>query len=608
MEVTNLYLTTQYITQHDDFTNGTPSNFIIYKTLCGLGATHGEALLYKRHSIILLPNTPVLIGKKTEKEEDGSLSYPEIFIVYEDVSKAELEEYLRDSTIKFKKILCTPEAYKYKVRDAIMENGTFDLYNDFFMLIDECDSLVKTVFFRGKIVSPLIDFFKFKDKSMISATPLKPSDPRFEENGFKILKVVPQFDYKKEIDIIHTNNISASLKYAIKENEDDQIFIFVNSTKLSVKLIRKLGLEKDSKVFCSEEKVRELRNKMNFRSAGSELKTLKKYNFLTSRFFSAVDIKLQIKPSVIMLTDLHRAPFSLLDPYSDCIQIVGRFRNGVNKTIHITNTNADIEFRTREDATKYIDESYECYQEIVEIKNRINTSYGVETANQAMERTDIHKFVNEDRTINYFACDSFHLHQQIKSYYRKIRLLGKAYTDTNYFIPKVLERLYDADDAFIDILEDEEISKSKLCECVGSLLLFHDNPQNNLITYVDEELYLKLRQDYPEQAKYYDKLGYAKMKTLDFNLAKMKAELNRLLKEEILNDPYLKEAIKSLYVVGDMPIKTKCKDSIEDIYSNFGYNSKVKATEIHKYYEAKSTTIDTPDGKKHAWKILSIKP
>jgi len=606
METINLELTTQYITQHERFANGTPSNFIIYKTLCGLGATHGEALLYNRHSIILLPNTPVLIGKKTAREENGELSYPNIFIVYEDVSKEELVAYLNNDEIKYKKILCTPEAYKYKVRGAILENGSFNLYKDFFMLIDECDSLVKTVFFRGKIVSPLTDFFLFKNKSMISATPIRPSDPRFEVNGFKVLKVVPQYDYKKEIDLIHTNNIRAALKYAIAENENDQIFIFVNSTKLAVNLIRKIGIEKDSKIYCSEEKVREIRNKMKFKNAGSKLDTLKKYNFLTSRFFSAVDIKLESKPSVIMLTDLHRAPFSLLDPYSDCIQIVGRFRNGVNKIIHITNTKSDIEFRTREDAARYIDESYECYNEIAQIRGRITTLNGIETIKQALERTDIHKFVNEDTTMNYFACDSFQLHQKIKSYYRKIGLLGDAYLATNYFVPKVLKRLYDADDAFIDLLEDQETSKSKLCECVATLLLFHDHQSSSIIPYVDEELSVKLRQDYPDPSKFYEKLGYAKMKALDFNLVKMKDELLKVLKAETLNDPSLVMMVKVLYEVGDKPLKSKCIQDIKEIYSSFGYNGKVKATEINKYFKVTSTTIDTTEGNKHAWNILEV--
>ena len=45
------------------------------------------------------------------------------------------------------------------------------------------------------------DFFKFTGKALVSATPLKFSDPRFEENGFSIIKIEPPYDYAKEIDI-----------------------------------------------------------------------------------------------------------------------------------------------------------------------------------------------------------------------------------------------------------------------------------------------------------------------------------------------------------------------------------------------------------------------
>jgi len=606
----NLLLTTTWITDHPHFKNGTPSNRIIYKTLCGLGATHGEALIYKRHSIILLPNTPVLIGKKTAREADGSLSYPNIFIVYEDVKAEDLEIYLNDESIEFKKILCTPEAYKHKVRETIIKNEKYDLFKDFFMLIDECDSLVKTVFFRGKIVSPLTDFFQFEKKAMISATPIMPTDPRFEQNKFKVLKVVPQFEYKKHIDIIHTNNIAASLKHVLNQNPDQQIFIFLNSTKLSAKLMQKLSIEKESNIYCSEEKVRELKKKKGIRNAKSELKDLKKYNFLTSRFFSALDIKLgeNAKPTVIMITDLHRAPFSLLDPFSDSIQIVGRFRDGVENIIHITNTKPDIEFKTPHQADKLISESYECFKKLLEVKDVSHTEYGLITAKQALERNDFFKFTEETGLLSYFACDSFHLHQKIKSHYRNIKLLAEAYIDTNYFIPKVLNGIYDADDAIIDILEDEEISRAKLNEIVATFLLYYVNRNNAAqIPYVDDELNTKLRLDYPVQAKYFDTIGYAKMKSLEFNDAKINTEINKLRKVGILSNPLLIEKIKSLYQVGQMIIKSKCKESIKAIYIEFGYNGAVKATELLVYFEATSSTINSSDGQKHVWKILAIK-
>lgn len=607
MIVEELNLDTQYISEHPMFENGTPSGYIIYKTLCGLGATHGEALLYERNSIILLPNTPVLVGKKNAKNADGSLLYPNICIVYEDIKSEEIEKYLNDDSIQYKKILCTPEAYKFKVRHVINQNPKYNLFKDFFMLIDECDSLVKTVFFRGNITSPLVDFFKFEKKAMISATPLKPSDPRFEGNNFRILKVVPQFDYKKNIDIIHTNNIRASLGYVLELNGDKQVFIFLNSTNLIAKFIKKLDIENDSRIFCSEEKVRELKRKQNIKYASSKLDNFKKYNFFTSRFFSAVDIKIEEKPALVMVTDLHRAPFSLLDPYSDSIQISGRLRNGFDSITHITNIKPTIEFMSHEEISTQVLDSTKCYNQLVTIKENETTLHGKTTATEALEATFIHKFFDEEGKFNHYADDCYHLSHLIRSYYQNIEMLGDAYINSNYFIPKVINRLYDADDDIIDLLENEELSKSELCRCVASLLFFYSQRlTTESIPYVTDDLNLKLRADYPEIARIFEKLGFLKMKELEFNEVKMNAEIETINTTIILNNTLLIDEILSLYVVGQIIVKTDTKTAIKSIYQKYGMQGNIKSTEIKNYYEVKHSTTNTPDGKKSAWKILGL--
>ena len=64
---------------------------------------------------------------------------------------------------------------------------------------------------------------------------------------------------------------------------------------------------------------------------------MKRYNFFTSRFFNAVDMELEEQPHVIMLTDVYFAEHTMIDPYTDAIQIVGRFRNGVSSITYISN-------------------------------------------------------------------------------------------------------------------------------------------------------------------------------------------------------------------------------------------------------------------------------
>ena len=50
-----------------------PSNVILYKTLTGIGATYSE-IKAQRHSIIIEPNVPVIIGKcNSDKHKNDNL-------------------------------------------------------------------------------------------------------------------------------------------------------------------------------------------------------------------------------------------------------------------------------------------------------------------------------------------------------------------------------------------------------------------------------------------------------------------------------------------------------------------------------------------------------
>ena len=68
-----------------------PANTILYKKLTGLGATYGE-LKADRHSIIIEPNVPVIIGKC----EDSKHKADALFGVYKGVNTEDIIEYLNN--------------------------------------------------------------------------------------------------------------------------------------------------------------------------------------------------------------------------------------------------------------------------------------------------------------------------------------------------------------------------------------------------------------------------------------------------------------------------------------------------------------------------------
>ena len=232
-----------------------------------------------------------------------------------------------------------------------------DLYKDFFCLYDECEKLIQDVDYRESITQPMNDFFLFEQKAMVSATPIIPSDPRFEIEGFKILEIDPQYDYKKNLDLIITNTYEVSVLKKFKELKDSEcICVFLNKTDTIDKTINNLGLIEKSKIFCSEKSMKKLKKK-GYKNVSDRIELpLAKYNFFTCRFFSAVDIKLRKKPDIVILTNLKDAIHTTVDPFTEAIQIYGRFRDKYHKgeipfnsLTHITNFNPHFKIKSNED-------------------------------------------------------------------------------------------------------------------------------------------------------------------------------------------------------------------------------------------------------------------
>lgn len=597
----------KWLSQTDEFANGTPSDTIIFKTLTGIGATHGETLLYKfRNSIIIEPNVPVLLGKKEAVDvETGKLMYPDILVVYKGIRQSKVESYLK-SDVTPKKILCTPEAYGTKVKTAI-EASSFNLYDDFFMLLDECDRLIKDVDFREKIILPIEDFFKFKQKAMISATALEPSDPRFKTNGFRILKVEPQFDYAKPLNLISTNNVVGSLQKIINEEPEQDYFIFINSTDLTHSIIKLLDIETKSRVFCASTSVTKLSNE-EFKDASSRLGNFKQFNFLTSRFFGAVDIKLTGKtPNVIMITDLYQAEFTMLDPYTDCVQIAGRLRNGVNKLYHITNYKSDIKVFEADTVLADIHDSFKEYNGIASRREDAITEGASKTLEQALKGTDISLMIDDNGKLNWFMVDNALLDNNVKGHYRAKKLLEKAYSLVSNFKVNSINWWFDITDAHLHQLQMKENAR-KRCESVAEILDIYarpvgDNGQMRFYLGKDEHV---LRAQYPKEAAVYDRIGYAKMKAFHFRMGAMKRYIVKLDKKNELDNPKIKVEIQALYDVSDgihIIEEKQMKTDGQAIFSKYGLRKKFAAKDIERWYEGKRTTGE--NGK--VWRLTGLK-
>ena len=405
-----------------------PTNSILNKTLTGLGATHSE-INSKRSSIIIEPNVPVILGKLGDNEN--------LEAVYAKCTPYNLKKYLQ-MDIEYKKIITTPESFK-KIRKAA-EELDINIYKTFFCLFDECEKVTQDIDYRRKISQPIYDFFQFEQKAFVSATPLPMSHPEFEKQGFQMIKVEPEFDYKKDLTLIVTNSYYKRLQKVLDDLKDSKhICIFFNVTDGIADLISNLGIT-DYKVFCSQESVNKLMKRGMQQAYPQVDYPLAKYNFFTCRFYSALDIRIgKYKPDIVMLTDLRTANWTMIDPFTEAIQIQGRFRKKgqdditYNSLTHISTVNPDIKVRTNEEIHNRVERFIADYNLLKEEHDAELDDFKKKAVLEDMGSLKYQDLIDERGEINPFSVDNLYNEERVRSYYQSAESLHQAYLDAGFF-------------------------------------------------------------------------------------------------------------------------------------------------------------------------------
>ena len=538
-----------------------PTNTILYKTLTGLGATYGE-LKTDRNSIIIEPNVPVIVGKCNDpKHKENNL-----FGVYEGVYTEDVIKYLEKSADKRTKILTTPESFQ-KVKDAF-ELMDMDIYGTCFLLFDECHKIVKDADYRSDITLPFDDFFLFNEKALVSATPISFSDPRFEMQKFQIIRIEPAFEYKLPVSLIHTNNVLEQLKRTLDKLDATDICLFVNSTDMIYSFIKQLDIENESTVFCAKKSVEKLKNK-KFKHAFEQWSKskMKKYNFFTSRFYNALDIELEIKPTVIMISDVYFSEYSMIDPHTDAIQAIGRFRNGVNRVCHIFNTNPNLPVRTEEEIGIYLQVSKEVY-------DKIKTFYDCATSEEArnayhgiLKVLPFNQMLNKDGKENFFAIDNYVDEALLKSSYNAQEKLIASYRSNRLFDLDVESAYFPFGD-FERLKKESKYAslKDKRKEVVRQLELLKGDDETEMIRNYKEDL--RKADSFIYEA--YEEIGKEMIESLDYSVKRIKEAMILKQHREKTEGTEFIQLIKNSFKVGQKYTKKYIKEELTRIYALTG--------------------------------------
>lgn len=561
-----------------------PTNTILDKTLTGLGATHSE-IHSKRNSIIIEPNVPVILGKLNDNDN--------LEAVYEKCTPYSIKQYLK-MDIPYKKIITTPESF-HKIRKAAMELN-INIYKDYFCLFDECEKLTQDIEYRRKISQPIYDFFKFEQKAFVSARPLKMSHPEFERQGFQQIQIVPDYDYKKDLELVVTNSYYKRLRIVLDNLKDSKhICIFFNVTDGIADLIDNLGAT-DYKVFCSQQSVNKLK-KRGIVNAYSQIDyPLAKYNFFTCRFYSALDIRIgRYKPDILMLTDLRTAQWTMIDPFTEAIQIQGRFRRKGNDDVtynsltHVTTINPNIHVRSDEEIRNRIEQFITNYNLLKEQQE--TDEFKQEAILEDMGKLKYQDLIDERGEINPFSIDNLYNEERVRAYYQSADRLYQAYLATGFFnitYNNVIECVGDDD---IEKLNNTRVTTEQRKQLLCLIVRLEEWLKNGKITFEEKEQLLNLFRQQPE-CDYiltaYNKIGKDAIVSAEYKkplIDRKIKEYDKAQAQQLRFSPKILDEIKAEFQLGIYLPKEEIKQKLEIIYQESGIIFKVEQKTIEDYYD-----------------------
>lgn len=560
-----------------------PTRVILNKVLPGLGATYCE-IMSPRSSIIIEPNVPVIIGKK-EKHSN-------LLGVCRGVKTDEVARHIRKHP-DCCKIMVTPESF-WKVKQAMEDEGV-DMYKDFFMLFDECEKIIQDNDFRETIEAPLDDFFLFRQMAFVSATPIVPRDPRFEEHGFTELRIEPDYDYRKTLRLVTTNNVVEALAEILPDCKS-KVCIFVNSID-SIESIYKDMMElKDTATFCSSQGMSKLRNRVE-RSMYDSIAKLKRYNFFTSRFFSAVDIDVRCKPDIILLSDLYGAEQSVIDPRTEAIQIAGRFRNGFRSLTHIASIKPSMEAMTSGEVDEWLETARKATLEIKEKSKQDKRRGYRETYLEASANLSYLQYIRKDGKDNYFRQDNYREQERVKSLYRSADRLVNAYREVPFFDVTHEDKQYPLND-------NDRLARHRLVSRKQRRMFLLD--QFERIAYLrfssnekDHDLYnhylgRMLSSDY--DCMFHDcylRKGADYIRSVDFKDSEIKRAVEEAGSTVFRKKQQIKEIMDKQFHIGETYSRSDLSVVLTAAYRKVGLpvNKRVSATQLKDYFEVKEVNI-----------------
>lgn len=311
---------------------------ILNKTITGLGATTLEIMNQERNSVIVVPTKSLAYSKYKSANAEKGENYAfyvgsPIKEIKSNVSASQILSYLSNAGTKKKKFLVVADSLPFLMN--VLETNNSNVYNDYFIMVDEIDTMQADSAYRPRLENVIDYYFKFDrtQRSAVSATVNDFSNPHLKSESR--VTTCWEENPRRKIDLVYTNYVDDTAKKFIKQKLDDfpndKILVAYNSLDGILNILSMLKKEdiaanSDFGILCSErsdDKIKEYLDDTD-NVIGEDACLQKKIVFMTCAYFAGIDI--QDHCHLITISS-HKQPFTYLSTQR-MAQIAGRCRNG----------------------------------------------------------------------------------------------------------------------------------------------------------------------------------------------------------------------------------------------------------------------------------------
>jgi hypothetical protein len=581
-------LTTALVMSEEPRLNPLPSNIILNKVLTGWGATYSE-LKATRHSIIILPHKSQIMNKLNSPNHKHDF----LIAVKEDVSQAEIIKRMSTRGERYVKFLCTPESL-YKVINSLFRCA-INPYIEYFCFWDEFHKIRSDIGYRVNMSSFITRFFRFTNKSMVSATPFMPIDPRF--GTFKKWKVIHQREIKKDITLLLVNNLASAFKEYIDNFEGERLFVFFNSLNGIKSFIDLCGLNDHSHIYCSEDGVKQFNNKGTYK-AFKEIDSSKiaKYNFLTSSFFNGLDISLTGEiPHVLIVTDIKYADYTVANPNTEIYQILGRFRpedykldhkDRIASATHLVNIKNNGIVKTQGRSVRDFNVSMLHYNTISDLHKATLDPFLKQFYKEGKLRIKPYANLLTNDKLDLFKVDNYLYENKLVECYGHSIALPLAYEFSQLFNVTQINKEYTPEEFASMTKGMRRYSKENIKKCIAlyTEALEESNEESLRI------LMAELKKSFPLIHDAIIELGVEFIIDCQFSASKIKLALLKKDIEAKRNHHAVFEAVYQKFRVGISYPVSKVKQTLQEIFDEFEIEIIAKATYISSYFKVSEFT------------------